>query len=69
MKAYFLFINSFYSFNNRLIVQLYLSINCSGVPDSPKLSFSYKPCGAGLFNAKTLETLSPRPPKYYALQL
>ena len=42
----------------------YLSINCDGVADSPKLSLTaINSCGTGLFKTKVLETLSPRPPK------
>ena len=43
--------------------KLYFSINCAGVPDSPKVSFvPTNSCGTGLFVASALATLSPSPP-------
>ena len=42
----------------------YFSINWLGVPDSPKVSFvATNSWGTGLFSTKTLEILSPNPPK------
>ena len=42
----------------------YFSINCLGVPDSPKVSFvATNSWGTGSFSTKTLEMLSPSPPK------
>ena len=42
----------------------YFSINCSGVPLSPKVSLvATNSCGAGKCSTNVLETLSPKPPK------
>ena len=56
------------TFNTALQIALafnpYFSINCSGVPDSPKVSWvATNSWGVGLLFANTLATLSPRPPK------
>ena len=52
------------AFSIAWLFNFYFSINCSGVPDSPKLSCTAtNSCGVGLFKANTPETLSPRPPR------
>jgi len=56
------------TFKQELIIALesmpYFSINCFGVPDSPKVSFvATNSWGTGSFLTKILEMLSPNPPK------
>ena len=64
-KYYFLFITLSAASTIAWLFNLYFSINWSGVPYSPKLSFTAtNSCGAGLFKASTLEMLS-----YFSIQI
>src|SRR5690606_38220684 len=60
---YFLFITVWAALTMASLFKPYFSINCSGVPDSPKVSLvATNSCGVGLLVDKTLATLSPRHP-------
>ena len=60
---FFLAITFLAAFSTESAFKPYFSINCAGVPDSPKVSLvPTNSCGVGAFNDKVLATLSPKPP-------